>query len=186
MPKLAGFPRWLRVRRRAERAAAEALHGCLPHSAGGPRPPGPPVQPVGTGKRRSLHGACVPRPRSSCWRNRRREWTSAHAQRSTTWSGTRPPEALPCWSVPATTRSSLSCATASWCTARSLPPSRTTRSPPPRRRMPRSANPLSWKGPDRPARDLRSALTPRNISAAYVLIGLIAIFGFLRPDTFLT
>jgi ribose transport system permease protein len=33
---------------------------------------------------------------------------------------------------------------------------------------------------------LRSALSPKNISAAYILAGLVALFGLLRPDTFLT
>jgi len=36
------------------------------------------------------------------------------------------------------------------------------------------------------ARKLHSAIAPRNISAAYLLVGLIVIFGVLRPDTFLT
>jgi ribose transport system permease protein len=31
-----------------------------------------------------------------------------------------------------------------------------------------------------------TALAPRNISAAYLLVALIVLFGYLRPDTFLT
>ena len=32
---------------------------------------------------------------------------------------------------------------------------------------------------------LARALSPRNISAAYLLVGLIIVFGLLRPETFL-
>lgn len=35
-------------------------------------------------------------------------------------------------------------------------------------------------------RRLPAALSPRNISAAYLLVALIVVFGLLRPDTFLT
>jgi len=31
-----------------------------------------------------------------------------------------------------------------------------------------------------------AALAPKNISAAYLLVALVVVFGFLRPDTFLT
>jgi ribose transport system permease protein len=33
---------------------------------------------------------------------------------------------------------------------------------------------------------LRAAMSPKNISAVYILIALIVVFGALRPDTFLT